>query len=171
MQVSLHLWHSVWSPATRPTVGELMAVCEESYHSLMQLAPDLRRSRGSLCARPAAGLDLHLQVLEQSRYTTLIRLTYAFPPNFGDGLDCLDPNARLCVYYDAMQVEVLDLHQTALPIYRHYAHPALDAKLKANSFLARWLDYCVRQGYRFGPGGGGAVQAVDVLSSGECQSV
>jgi hypothetical protein len=67
-----------------------------------------------------------------------------------------------------MQVEVLDLHQTALPIYRHYAHPALDAKLKANRFLARWLAYCVRQGYRFGAG---AVQPVDVLSSGECQSV
>jgi len=148
-----------------------MAVCEESYYSLMRLAPELQRSRGSLCARPVAGLDLHLQVLEQSRYTTLIRLTYAFPPHFADGLDCLDPNARLCVYHDAMQVEVLDLHQTALPIYRHYAHPALDAKLKANRFLARWLAYCVRQGYRFCAGGGGAVQAVDVLSSGECQSV
>ena len=148
-----------------------MEVCEQSYQSLMQLAPELRRSRGSLCSRPTVGIDLYLQVLEQSRYTTFIRLTHAFRPNVGDGLDCLDPNARLCVYHDAMQVEVLDLHQTALPIYRHYAQPALDAKWKANLFLARWLAYCVQQGYRFGPGGGAASPAVDLLASGECQSV
>jgi uncharacterized protein YqiB (DUF1249 family) len=171
MQASFDFWYPAWSLATRPTVGGLMAICEESYRSLMQLVPELRGSHGSLSARPAVGIDLYLQVLEQSRYTTLIRLTYAFARNVGDGLNYLDPNARLCVYHDAMQVEVLDLHQTALPIYRHYGHPALDAKLKANLFLARWLAYCVRQGYRFGTGSGAGVQAIDVLSSGECQSV
>jgi uncharacterized protein len=148
-----------------------MDVCEESYDALMQLAPELRHSRGFLRARSAVGVDLYLQVLEQSRYTTLIRLTHAFPRTIGDDLDCLDPNARLCVYHDAMQVEVLDLHQTALPIYRHYAHPALDAKLKANLFLARWLAYCVQQGYRFGAGAGTAAQALDLLSRSERQSV
>jgi uncharacterized protein YqiB (DUF1249 family) len=81
----------------------------------------------------------------------------------------LDPNARLCAYHDAMQVEVLDLHQTALPVYRHYAYPALDAKWRANLFLARWLAYCVRQGYRFCPGEVG-VATVNALSSGACQS-
>jgi uncharacterized protein len=148
-----------------------MEVCEESYGALMQLAPELRVARGHLRARPGSGVDLHLQVLEQSRFTTLIRLTYAFPHHGGDGLPCLDPNARLCVYHDAMQVEVLDLHQTALPIYRHYAHPALDAKWKANLFLARWLAFCVRQGYRFGPGGGVLPPAIALLASGACQSV
>lgn len=170
MQAPLDLWHRVWSLAARPTVGGLMEVCEESYRSLMQLAPELRRSRGSLHSRPMDGVDLYLQVLEQSRYTTRIRLTHAFRPDAGDGLDCLDPNARLCVYHDAMQVEVLDLHQTALPIYRHYAQPALDAKWKANLFLAQWLAYCVRQGYCLGPAGDAALQAVDQLSGSECQS-
>lgn len=171
MQAPLDLWRQVWSLATRPTVGGLMEVCEESYSSLTRLVPELHRAQGHLRARAGSGLDLHLQVLEQSRYTTLIRLTYAFPHHAGDGLPCLDPDARLCVYHDALQAEVLDLHQTALPIYRHYAYPALDAKWKANLFLARWLAYCVRQGYRFAPEGGAAVAAVDLLSSGECQSV
>ncbi len=148
-----------------------MEVCEDSYRSVMQLAPELRRSRGSLRARPAAGADLYLQILEQSRYTTLIHLTYAFPRNIGDDLDCLDPRARLCIYHDAMQAEVLDLHQTVLPIYRHYSHPALDAKWRANLFLARWLSYCVRQGYRFGPSSSPAAEPVDLLSSDACQSV
>jgi uncharacterized protein YqiB (DUF1249 family) len=158
-----------WLLAAPPTVGSLMDVCEESYGSLMQLAPELRHARGHLRARDAAGVELHLQVLEQSRYTTRIRLTHAFPRHTGDGLPCLDPNARLCAYHDAMQVEVLDLHQTALPVYRHYAYPALDAKWRANLFLARWLAYCVRQGYRFCPGEVG-VATVNALSSGACQS-
>lgn len=171
MQAPLDRWQRVWSLAARPTVGGLMDVCEESYHSLIQLAPELRRSRGSFCSRPSAGIELYLQVLEQSRYTTMIRLTHAFRPDVGDALGCLDPDARLCVYHDAMQVEVLDLCQTALPIYRHYAQPALDAKWKANVFLARWLGYCIRQGHCFGPGGSATLQAVDLLSSSECQSV
>lgn len=171
MQAPPDLWHPLWSLATRPTVGGLMDVCEDSYQSLMQLAPDLRRARSSLRATSPVGVDLYLQVLEQSRYTTLIRLTYAFARAAGTDSDCLAPNARLCVYHDAMQVEVVDLDQTALPIYRHYVHPALDAKWKANHFLARWLAYCVRQGYRFAPCGAGTAHAVDLLSSDECQSV
>jgi uncharacterized protein len=171
MVASVAVMHRLWSPAACRTLGGLMEVCEDSYHALAQLAPDLRRARGHLRARVAAGADLHLQVLEQSRYTTLIRLTYAFPHHAVDGSPCLDPNARLCVYHDAMQVEVLDLHQSVLPIYRHYARPALDAKWNANLFLARWLAYCVGQGYRFGTAVGAAVSAVDLLSSGRCESV
>lgn len=171
MQAPLDLWPPPWSLETRATVGGLMDVCEESYASLMRLAPDLARAQGHLRARAATGLDLHLQVLEQSRYTTLIRLTYAFPRNPGEGLPCLDPNARLCAYHDAHQVEVMDLHQTALPLYRHYAHPALDAKWKANRFLARWLAFCVHQGYRFGPVSDTGAPITDLLSHGECQSV
>jgi len=148
-----------------------MEICEDSYHSLLQLAPELPRAHGALKATSPHGVDLYLQVLEQSRYTTLVRLTHAFSGGIGAGLNCLDPNARLCVYHDALQVEVLDLHQTALPIYRHYAHPALDAKWKANLFLARWLAYCVRQGYRFSPGIGGGADGVNILSSSDCQSV
>ena len=78
----------------------------------------------------------------------------------------LDPNARLCAYHDARQVEVLDLHQTALPIYRHYDFPALDAKWRANLFLAKWLAFCARQGYRFGVRGWGDPRGRRVAASG-----
>lgn len=129
-----------------------MEVCEDAYRSLLRLAPDLRRVRGCLGSSPGAAADLYLEVLEQSRYTTLLRLTYAFPCADGGQVPSLDPNARLCAYHDARQVEVLDLYQTALPIYRHYDYPALEAKWRANLFLAKWLAFCARQGYRFGSG-------------------
>jgi uncharacterized protein len=129
-----------------------MDVCEDAYRSLLRLAPDLRRARGCLHSNPGGAADLYLEVLEQSRYTTLLRLTYAFPRGAGELAPSLDPNARLCAYHDAGQAEVLDLHQTALPIYRHYDYPALDAKWRANLFLAKWLSFCARQGYRFGSG-------------------
>jgi uncharacterized protein len=129
-----------------------MEVCEDAYRSLLRLVPDLRRARGCLGSTPVAAADLYLEVLEQSRYTTLLRLTHAFPCGEGVLVPSLDPNARLCAYHDARQVEVLDLYQTALPIYRHYDYPALEAKWRANQFLAKWLAFCARQGHRFGPG-------------------
>jgi uncharacterized protein YqiB (DUF1249 family) len=171
MQAPLELFQRVWPLGDGPTVGTLMDVCEESYGALMRLVPELRIARGHLRARAPKGADLHLQVLAQSRYTTEIRLTYAFPHAPREGLPCLDPNARLCAYHDAMQVEVIDLHQSALPIYRHYAYPALDAKWKANLFLARWLRYCVGQGYSFGAGAGLAAEVADSPPQWEYQSV
>jgi uncharacterized protein len=148
-----------------------MDVCEEGYGALLRLAPRLHLARGHLRARAPIGVDLHLQVLEQARYTTEFRLTYAFPHATREGLLSLDPNARLCAYHDAMQVEVLDLHQSALPIYRHYASPALDAKWKANLFLTRWLSYCVSQGYSFGIGSCTGADTADSSSRGECRTI
>jgi hypothetical protein len=57
----------------------------------------------------------------------------------------------LRAYHDAGQVEVLDLRQTALPVFNHYRSPALQAKWKANLFLAKWLSYCLIRGHRFPP--------------------
>lgn len=148
-----------WSPH----VGDLMGLCEENYGLLRRLAPELERLTGSLCSGAPDGADLVLTVVEQARYTTDLRLTHVFPrplrlPIRPDGKRSVatpsavlhaDPDTRLRVYHDARQVEVLNLRQTALPVYRHYRHPALAAKWKANLFLAKWLGYCLREGHRF----------------------
>ena len=56
-------------------------------------------------------MDLHLEVIDQAPYTTLLRLTYFFP--FEDErvhrLPQADPDALLRAYHDARQVEVIDL--------------------------------------------------------------
>ena len=135
----------------RPSVGSLMALCEENYGALRRLVPDLATRRGEGRSQCAGGMDLHLEVIDQAPYTTLLRLTYFFP--FEDErvhrLPQADPDALLRAYHDARQVEVIDLRQTALPLHNHYRSPALDAKWKANLFLSKWLGYCALLGHHF----------------------
>jgi uncharacterized protein len=134
----------------RPSVGLLMDLCEENYRRLRRLAPELERLRGGqrcpLDGRPAGGMDLHLEVLEQTPYTTLFRLTYFFGP---EGERLPDPDAVIRAFHDARQAEILELQQSALPLDKAFHHPALEQKWRANQFLSKWLSYCVAQGYRF----------------------
>jgi hypothetical protein len=144
-------WLSELVTSRRPSVGTLMALCEENYTVLRRLVPDLASLRGELRSQGPGGIDLHLEIIEQSRYTTLLRLTYLFP--YEDDrihrVPQADPDALLRVYHDARQVEVIDLRQTALPLHNHYQSPALDAKWKANLFISKWLGYCALLGHRF----------------------
>jgi uncharacterized protein YqiB (DUF1249 family) len=138
----------------RPTVGVLMALCEENYRALLQLTPDLASLSGVQVSQRAGHTRLQLKIIEQARYTTTFRLTHVFA---GDGAhaDWLpEPDATLKAYHDAEQVEVLDLRQTALPIFSTYQSPALRAKWKANLFLSKWLGWCPRNGHRIGPAAG-----------------
>lgn len=143
-------WLTPLYPYGRPSVGALMGLCEENYRSLLGLVPGLRQLRGEHRS-VSAGMALHLEVVEQAPYTTLLRLTYLFP--YDDGavhrIPQADPDALLRAYHDARQVEVLDLRQTALPLHNQYRYPALDAKWRANLFLSKWLPYCLGGGHRF----------------------
>ena len=138
---NLHHWLD-----TRPSVGNLQSLCEENYRRLHALVPQLRRLEGEHRSSRAEHQDLLLTVIEQTRYTTLIRLTYAFA---GDGAEASDPDALLRVYHDAQQVEVEDLRQQALPTERMYEAPGLANKWRANLFVAKWLSFCIRQGHLF----------------------
>ena len=74
-----HATHYPWSTSLvrsgRPTIGNLMGLCEENYGALMRLIPDLRGIQGESRSALDQDLDLHLEILEQSPYTTLLRLT------------------------------------------------------------------------------------------------
>jgi uncharacterized protein YqiB (DUF1249 family) len=132
----------------RPSVGDLLTLCEENYRYLMRLAPQLRRLRGNCRSRRPDHQDLHLTVLEQTRYTTLVRLTYEFRSDLSGDV-VADPDALLRVYHDARQVEVEDLKQQALPVERLYEAPGLQNKWRVHLFVAKWLDFCASQGHQF----------------------
>ncbi len=155
MQAPSPLLHKLDLTGDRPTVGALMALCEESYRALMQLAPRLASLRGVESSHRTDHARLELVIIAQAPYTTTFRLTHVFR-----AIDDLaawqpEPDATLKAYHDAGQVEVLDLRQTALPIFSHYESPALHAKWKANLFMSKWLGWCLRNGHRIGPGIGG----------------
>jgi uncharacterized protein len=132
----------------RLTVGGLMALCEENYQSVMRLAPRLATMTGEVSSRRPGDARLQLTVLDQAPYTTTFRLTHVFDAAGGRTDWLPEPDATLRAYHDAAQVEVLDLRQTALPIFSTYSSPALRAKWKANLFLAKWLGWCLRDGHR-----------------------
>ncbi len=151
MQATWHPWDTALIRSRRPTVGNLVDLCEENYRALMRLVPDLRKVRGEVCSVVDRDQDLFLEVLEQTPYTTLLRLTYYFSHHDGKVRGVLDPDpdALLRAYHDASQVEVLDLRQTAPPVHTHYRYPTLEAKWKGTLFLSKWLAFCLARGYQF----------------------
>lgn len=141
-------WAGPWLKMLRgePTVGSLMALCEDNYRHLLRMAPDLAELSGTYRSQTADHTDLYLEILEQAPYTSLIHLTYYFRHEAGAEPD---PDATLRVYHDARQVEVLDLRQHALPMERLYDAPALLNKWKANVFVSKWLAFCNFQRHYF----------------------
>jgi uncharacterized protein YqiB (DUF1249 family) len=130
----------------QPSLGDLAQLCEENYGYLAALVPQLQRLRGEHRSRSGQHQDLLLTIVEQTPYTTLLRLTY----HFDDGQHAgSDPDALLRVYHDARQVEVEDLRQQALPIERLYEAPGLLNKWRVNLFVSKWLLFCLRQGHCF----------------------
>jgi len=130
----------------QPTVGRLMDLCEENYSLLMSMAPQLQRMQGGHLSRRNGHMDLYLEIIQQSPYTTELHLTYYFSHTQGQ---TPDPDAMLRVYHDASQIEVIDLREQVLPVLPNYQPPGLYNKWKANVFLSKWLSYCVSQGHGF----------------------
>ncbi len=129
----------------QPTVGRLVSLCEENYDLLLRLAPELPHMEGDYRAHLPGHADLHLSILQRSRYTTLLRLTYLFE----DGREAAEPDALLRVYHDAREVEAVELHQSVLPTGNLYEAPALANKWQVNWFITKWLGFCVSLDYRF----------------------
>jgi len=146
MQSAVYPWSIRSLLIGHPTLGGLMDLCEENYRMLGRLIPDMHCARGYLRSESGSGVDLHLDILEQTPYTTLLHLTYYFSH---EGQPLPDPDATLRAYHDAGQVEVLDLRQTALPLVRGPHYPTLNQKWKANMFISKWLAYSVTQGHCF----------------------
>ena len=129
----------------------LMDLYEVNYIRLRRLCPDLALAEGERVSRVPDAMDLHLNVVEQTPYTTTARLTYLFP---GQGHHRASPDVLVRMYHDARQVEVLgrhcrprdlDISVEDLPRWR-----ALQCKWHLNRFLYKWLGYCLRQGHALG---------------------
>ena len=114
----------------RPSVGGLMELCDENYRQMLKLAPTLTDLKNRHLSSVDGHLDLHLEILEQTPYTTLIHLTYRFG---SDDTVMSDPDALIRVYHDAKQLEVLDLKQRAIPMEKKPDMCSLERKWRANT--------------------------------------
>ncbi|MET0065173.1 MAG: DUF1249 domain-containing protein [Candidatus Thiodiazotropha sp.] len=132
--------------SAQPTVGMVLDLSEENYRLLMRMAPDLTVMSGRAQSCLEQGMDLHLEILEQTPYTSLIHMTYYFSHSVGD---YPDPDAELRVYHDSRQVDVVALRQSALPLEKWGRNPTVLQRWRINLFLSKWLQFCLESGHRF----------------------
>jgi uncharacterized protein YqiB (DUF1249 family) len=133
----------------------LMDLYENNYLRFRKLVPDLDVLAEHAYSRINGCMGLHITVLDRSRFTTTLRMTYHLTE---EGRLHSEPDLKLRVYHDARLVEVLSGH------LKHgrqkLEHLPADAKLekwKLNRFLFKWLGFCLHQGHQFKSAGAGGL--------------
>lgn len=134
-------------PRPKPnTFAGLMEIYEHNYIKLRKLCGDINKLPEYRCSRIDNALDLHIKVVERTKYTTTLNLTYKFTKASRRRPRIL-PNIFIKVYFDAMQAEVL--HREFKDISTRYEAKRLGNKWRDNRFLYKWLSYCIAQGHTF----------------------
>ncbi len=126
----------------------LMALYESNFLRLLQLIPEIGRLDGCFRSRVAGDCDLFVEIIETSRYTVTLSLTYHLPTD--EGL-LTDPDITVRVYLDGQQAEVLAIGERQ----RHEAlrrlvfehREELDRRWRFNILLNKWLEYLYDQGH------------------------
>ena len=139
------------APPRPNSFAGLMDLYEANYIRLRKLCGQKGSMPPVAVSRITQGMDLYLQVLEQTRYTSTIALTHYFVDS-QQGLLAY-PDLRLRIYYDALQAEVIGqsfrFENSDLPTCGNPAHSSLQIRWRVNRFLFKWLSFCVQQGHSF----------------------
>lgn len=128
----------------------LMTLYESNYIRLRGLVGDVRALAGRRVSQAPADCDLHLEVVEHSPYTSVLRLTYLFEDPCAV---VADPDLEVRVYHDARLAEASHcarwVRHPGLESIRSRLSAALGERWLRNMLLNKWLDYCVDRGHRF----------------------
>jgi uncharacterized protein YqiB (DUF1249 family) len=126
----------------------LMSLYDSNYLRLQQLIPELSRLDGYFQSRVAGDCDLHVEILERSRYTVTLSLSYFF---YEKGVRIADPDMKVRVYLDGQLAESMGFsgeHRHAAFRRLSRMHRAdLDARWRRNIILNKWLEYLMDQGH------------------------
>lgn len=128
--------------------GWLMALYAENHTKLTRLFAPGQLALGRHLSSSGDGLDVQLDILEQHRFTTELRLSYTLTdPVTGEA----DPSAYIRLYRDARQAEATHCYigrrwQDVIGLYPPPAE-VVDHRLRMNTFLGKWLDYLAMQGH------------------------
>ena len=126
----------------------LMSLYESNYLRLQRLIPELNRLDGYYRSRVAGDCDLHVEIIERSRYTITLSLSYFF---YEQGKRIADPDMIIRVYLDGQLAETMGYcgehrHSELRRLCRvHRAQ--LDSRWRRNIVLNKWLEYLMDQGH------------------------
>lgn len=124
-------------------------MCEANYARLLRLFPEYE-SRNSY-QFTLGSAQIHFEVLERSRYTTLLRLQCFLSSARPTDAAWLPPlRLETRAYHDAGMLEVVGFQAAGKTEGRYtYPNPSMhqqDEKLQQNTFLGDWLAHCLRHG-------------------------
>ena len=138
------------SPVPNSFAG-LMEMYEANYIRIRKLCGAKDAMPKVAVSRISPGMDLYLQVLDQTKYTSTLALTYYFTEASVGFLAY--PDLKLRIYYDALQAEVLSQsyrrQNPNFAAFNYKVNPSLLKRWRMNRFLYKWLSYCDRQGHSF----------------------
>ena len=126
----------------------LMSLYESNFLRLLRLIPEIDHVDGCFRSRVAGECDLYVDIIETSRYTVTLSLTYRLATD--EGL-FVDPDMMVRVYLDGQQAEVLSIGEqqrhAALRrlVFEH--REELDRRWRYNIVLNKWLEYLSDQGH------------------------
>lgn len=129
-------------------LGWLMGLYAENHQRLVRLFDPGDLAPGRYLSSIGDGLDVHLDVLDQHRYTTELRLSYGLvDPVTGEP----DPSAYLRLYRDARQVEATHCYvgRRWQDVIGMFPPPAevIGHRMRMNTFLGKWLQYLAERGH------------------------
>lgn len=127
-----------WRARPRGFVA-LMGVYESNYLRLKALAGDLASLPATAVSEVAGDCTLVLSVLERSRYTSELLLTYLLPA--AATLERV-PDLRLRLYHDARLLEARRADGAG-------AERELNRCWARNMMVNKWLEYCAERGHSF----------------------
>ena len=134
--------------AARKSFVGLMALYESNYLRLLRLVPDIENIDGCFVSKVAGECDLYVEIIDSSRYTVTLSLSYRLPSD--DGI-IMNPDMSVRAYLDGMQAEVLSIGEkqrhTALRRLIHEHRNELNRRWRSNMILNKWLDYLSHQGH------------------------
>lgn len=138
----------LWS---RPTnLARLMALYENSYEQILRLAPEPDFPYAEAMSRSPLDRELHLRVLERSRYTVTLNLSYRFEEA---GVVLHEPDVDVRIYRDAELAEALRVgphaHCAVLRDLDRELGPMLQGRWGRNLLLNKWLAWLLAQGHGF----------------------
>ena len=133
------------------TLSGLMNLFDDNHRLLLQLIPELDFEPGGRLpftqgvSRSESDFELHLRVLEHTRYTAVLCLTYWF-----EGTP--DPDIRVRVYNDAGMAETVDSIQSRCAALQQ-VDPERggwnERQYARNLMLNKWLAYLLEHGHGF----------------------
>lgn len=126
----------------------LMTLYESNYMRLLRLIPEIDRLDGCYRSRVAGDCDLHLEIIERSRHTVTLSLTYHLKTI--DGL-LIDPDMTVRLYTDCHLAEAMAIGKpqrdgTLQRLVREHQRE-LGRRWRRNTVLNKWLEYLYDQGH------------------------